>query len=210
MRKVNVVIDIETVPAELTEAQKKRYIEAYEPDARLKDPEKIEEHKRKYMRSALDKYKFRIDGCRPISAALGIIHNKDVSGIESKFSEDSSDIAPFIANYLNEVGDFELVGFNLKRFDLPIIAKATSLADVEWKVKLGKWTIKDLCEWPLNNTYKLKDACLAFGIDIPEVNGEQVEEMFNSGKHKEIEHYNREDVRITGELFIALSRIYAL
>lgn len=206
----NVVIDIETVPVPLTPQMRDFLLKSYRPPKTWKDPEKIAEHREEFLNDLDEEGGFKVYQGRPISVAMGISTPGGLVGLESKFSEDGKELGLFVRNYLAEVGVFRLVGANLNSFDLHHLAHLAKLSGKPWVKRLGKWSTLDLLEWPLKYKYRLKEACLAFGINIPEHDGGDVAGLYAAGRFDEIEHYNREDIRITHELLQCLAHIYDL
>lgn len=211
MSKVDIVLDIETVVEPVTASEVEKYMAEYQPPSNYKTADAILRHRTKAEAEAvdtlLDKKRFSIGGKRMISAALGIVESGGVKEIEAWSGEDLSVITMGLVNYLNRFREYRLIGFNINGFDLPEIAKSFWLTKVKPKYKPTKWDIVDLSKHPFQKT-KLKDAVKAFGIEAIGNNGADVAQMYQDGRWEDIEAYNRDDVRITGELYLAASTIY--
>lgn len=204
----SVVVDIETVPSPLTQQMKDFLLKSYRPPKNYKDEAKIAAHREEFLNDLDGEGGFKVYNQRPISIALGVSTGVGLINLQSKLSEDGRELAAFVSEYLTNVGHYRLVGFNHKSFDLPHLCKLAALAGTHWPMKLGKWSAVDLFEFPLDRKYKLKEACIAFGIEIPAVSGGDVHKLYSEGKLKEIEEYNRDDIRCTHELLQVLSHIY--
>lgn len=223
------MFDVETIPVPASQTRIEKLLREYEaPEMKVpsnyKDPEKIaayeaaipaklEEHKMKWLADKMSSDKFRLDGCRPISVSLGVCSSAGVTNIAGVASDDSLEIARFFAEYVSEFSDYKLVGFNILNFDLPIMARWMSKADVELKHKLGKWDSVDMCVFPLNRQGTMKELGDAFGLELMEEEGQEVDGSFVStwyekGKWDTILKYNKHDVLIEGQLYNHLRRIY--
>lgn len=212
--KVALVIDIETVGNPISQADLDSAMSEYEPPANYKTPEAIERHKLKFQESLIkklsDEKAFSIGGKRMVSAALGRVdeNEREVIDIQSWASDDLSVITRGLVSYLDQFRDYRLVGWNHIGFDLPEVAKSFQLTNVRPKYKPSKWDLIDLCNHPFRKT-KLKDAARAFGIEPIGVNGGDVAQMYAEGRFEDIQRYNEDDVRITGELYIATQSIFS-
>ena len=205
-----IALDIETLVLPLTESRKKEFEETYEPPSNYKDPEKIAKHRETAISNLADSRKFYIDGCRPISIAMGLcVQGTGVTNIECVYSENSDELALAFIDYLNSFETYNVVGFNLKGFDLLVLSTIVNKSRLELRRKLARYKIIDLMEWPLRG-YKLKDAARAYGIEPMGLTGASIAALYRDGDIETIKAYNCDDVRITGELYLALSRIYDL
>ena len=191
MAKIPVVFDVETIPLPPSQTRIDKLLREYEvPEMKVpsnyKDPTKIaayeaaipgklEEHKMKWLADKMEKDCFRMDGCRPISVALGVCSKREVIGINGFASDDSVEVAKFFTEYINALDkEFKLVGFNINNFDLPIMARWMTKANVELKYKLGKWDAVDMNLFPMNRQGTMKEIADAFGFELMVEEGEEV------------------------------------
>lgn len=207
---VDIVLDIETVPVPLSNELKEFLLKGYKPPSNYKDPEKIKAHRDEFIRDLDSSGGFKVYNQMPVSVAFASLDSEGELDIESRITDDSEELAQFVHRYLTDAGFYRLVGFNIKGFDIPHLCRLLSQHDLSFPRRLGKWDVVDLCEWPLDRKYKLKEACLAFDIPISGMDGSDVAALWNTGKFREIEEYNREDVKITHQLYTKLSHVYHL
>lgn len=211
--KTDIVIDIETVVLPVTQSEIEEYMADYEPPGNYKDPLKIALHKEDAEKNCVSKIlsekRFSLEGKRMISAAAGIADHKTdkVTDIQSWGSDDLSIITDGLVQYINSWGQYRLVGFNINSFDLPEIVKSFWKTQKFPNIKPSKWDVVDLI-----NTFKkgkLKNIAKAFGIIPLGLDGSAVDTLYHIGDWKKILEYNEDDVRITGELYIAASKLYS-
>lgn len=212
--KTDLVIDIETLAMPVTQAALDTAMEEYEPPANYKTDEAIAKHKAKFKLGLVDKLSkenmFSIGGKRMISAALARVDHEEgeVVDVQSWISDDLAIVTGGVIEYLNQYRDYRLVGFNHIGFDLPELAKSFYLTGVRPKYKPTKWDLIDLMNHPFRKG-GLKATAQAFGIEISDVNGAAVAEMYEQGRLEEIAKYNELDVIITGKLYLAAGSIYS-
>lgn len=229
MAKIPIVFDVETVPLPPSKTRLDKLLREYEvPEIKVpsnyKDPEKIaayeasiparlEAHKANWLAGKIANDRFRLDGCRPISVSCGVCAKGEVVNIAGLASDDSTEVARFFCDYVSEFSEFKLVGFNINRFDLPIMARWMSVANVSFKKRLGKWDAIDMCVYPLNGQGTMKEIAHAFSLELMEEDGQEVDGSFVSQWHEAgdwdtILRYNKHDVLIEGQLYNHLGRIY--
>ena len=212
---INLVIDIETVTHPVTQADIIEYMRDYKPPANYKNEEVIAKHRAETERNAIndisDSRRFSLGGKRMVSLAAGLASMKHgVTNITSWASDDLSEIVLGFIEYVNSIGPYNMVGWNIKGFDLPEIVKSIHLTGNSGKLayKPGKWNIIDLCDYPFKRT-KLKETAKAFGIETLGLDGSCVADLHAAQNWAAIQKYNEDDVRITGEIFIAASNLYS-
>ncbi len=208
----NLVIDIETLvipptPEEIEEART-----SWQPKGNVKDPDKIEAQKQRFFANVeqglIEERRFSLGGKRMISCAIGEVKGFKVENIQSWASDDLSEITRGIASYFDAYDGFRLIGWNHIAFDLPEIAKSFIRTRVMPRNKPAKWDVIDLCKHPFNYT-KLKDAAKAFNMKLLDVNGSDVQRLYDEGDWAKIKEYNEHDVRLTGQLFAAANTIFS-
>ena len=208
----DVIVDIETLVEPVTAAEVEKFMEEYEPPKNYKDAAKILKHREFAMANAVSKIsdakRFSIGGKRTISVALGRIDGQQVVDLQAFSGEDLKAITTSVVAYLDRFVEYRLIGWNHIRFDLPELARCFKLTGVAPKFKPGKWDLVDLCKHPFDKI-KLKDAASAFGIETIGMSGADVAQFYDRGDWKSIEDYNKDDVRITGELYLAASTIFS-
>lgn len=211
--KVNVVIDIETLVHPVTVSDISQFMASWKPSGAVKKEKTIARHREEAQAEAAsliaDKRRFTLGGKRMISCAVGLAVGNDVKEIECWASEDLSIITQGIVDYLDEFSEYRLIGWNLKKFDLPEIVKSFALTHKRPKRAVGKWDVIDLADYPFKET-KLKDAAKAFGLEILETHGGDVQRLYEQGMWDEIKHYNKYDVYLTGKIFGFTEALYNL
>jgi len=222
--KNNIVFDIETIVNPVTEEELETARNSYSPPSNYKTSEAISKHRAEFeaniLQEILDKKRFSFGGKRMISCALGRVNDLDhtVEDIQTFLSPDLSVVTRGVADYLNEQGEYRLIGWNSKNFDLPELAKSFYLTGISPRKKPTKWDALDLKDHfrftasaiPGKQGLGLKEAAQALGLEIKDVNGSNVQEMWDNGEFDLIAEYNAHDVLITGELMLALQTIYSL
>ena len=209
--KTNIVIDIETVTNPVTAAEIELAMAEYEPPKSYKKAETIEKHRMAFMGSAgqrlADAKRFTLGGKRMISISAGIAdeYRGEVVNIESFASDDLSIVVKGFTEYVSEFREYCLIGWNQDRFDVPEMIRSFRLTGIKPKTPPVKWGSVDLCN---NNKspykgMKLKEAAKAMGIKAMGLTGDSVAKLHEQGDWETIKKYNEDDVRITGELYLA-------
>lgn len=208
--KTKLVIDIETIPLPVSQEEINSFIADWKPPGNYKDPEKIEAARLKALETATDEILkdkcFSIDGKRMICCALGIADEDEnkVVRIESWAGEDLSEITHGVADYINAVGPYQLIGWNHENFDVPELMKAFRLTGARLHNKPSKWDYIDLCKVAFYRM-PLKKTAKAFGLKTLDVSGDDVHRLYQEGRWDDIKKYNEHDIYLTGELFLAAS-----
>lgn len=210
--KTDVVIDIETVTNPVSAEDIEAYMAAWQPPGSVKKIDTIEKYRLEAEENAAEdiakKRAFSIGGKRMISCALGVVQDGDVVNIQSWAGDDLDSICGGVVDYLAAFRELRIIGWNHIGFDLPEIAKSLLKTKKRLRFKPGKWDIVDLCKFPFYGL-KLKDTARGFGLEVPDIAGDQVAQMYADGEWEKIKFYNESDVRITGLLYDAASRIFA-
>jgi len=207
---IEVFVDIETVPLDLAADVLSRFEEQYEAPKNYKDPEKIAQHKEAAKAAFLERYHFRIDGCRPVVIGVGLVNAAGDVRVTQFHGDNPKKMGGELVDWLNNLGaPWRFIGFNSKNFDIPILALAVHQSGKQLKYKLGKWDAVDLMDYPLRG-YKMKDAARAYGVIAAEENGSKILEWYAKGDWDSILTYNEIDVRSTAGLYLGLSALYNL
>lgn len=207
-----IILDLETVPRPLGDTELQDYMASWKPKGNVSKPETIEKHREQAESDYIDKRWKKYYGSKIICAGLGLIVDNEVSGIETYAGEDSEDITIKVCEYLSDCAPYTLVTYNGKRFDLPIFAyhviKAKcDLVAFSWHVDL----MEEMKNRMGSTSGGLKGACERLGIEKKTgTDGSQVKDLFDTGKWAEIKEYQEDDVRMTGELAIALNKVFPL
>lgn len=160
-----------------------------------------------------DKYKFTPFGAKLLCAGVGCINTVTGIGlIESFASDNPKEVCQFLGDYLDGYRGHEkkqIVGFNIKRFDWPIINFHFHTENVDMSWTPGKWDIIDLCDTLPG--YSLKKLVRYFNlpVEFDGVDGSKVAELWEADKTnntRKVRDYCEQDVKATGLLFHALSR----
>lgn len=168
------------------------FLESYEAPKTLKDPIKIAVHHTKHWTDERRRWTFSPLTARVCSIAWADLWGGPVAAIAD---DDEAVVLKTFADVLTQRGGPPmLVGFNVRRFDIPFLTVRASILDVE----LPHW-------WPRGNDYRqVADLCdltdrggldqWLLRCDLPRKtgSGEHVEYMPLS----EIEAYNMHDVHV--------------
>ncbi len=211
--KINIVLDIETVGRPVSDEDVNRYIEEeYTAPANYKDPVAILRHREKFIgnaRQELEKKAALRYDAQIVSVAFGEVTDNEVRNVKALCSPDDEAIAKFALDELS-FSDKRIIGFNCRKFDLPRLSRLLRKYKLRPPFPVGKWDVIDLFQSPLEKI-SLKEAARQFGIKSPSnLDGSAVGPLFLAEQYKEIEEYNKSDVIITGELYLALTYIHAL
>lgn len=214
---IPVVFDIETVAREVSEEEENAFIDNWTPPGNWKAAAEDVDKCVKKRKADFEKWKkdrqFEVGGARPISIAMGEISHGNALTIECEASDDESKLAKFAGDFINNIGcPIKLIGFNNSQFDLPLLLSLLAKHGVSLEYKMGKWDSVDLLYFPLGRRGSLKAWCSAIGIEQkdPSMHGGKVKELYEAGEWDKIKEYNKDDVRITAELYLKLSGIFNL
>ena len=210
------IIDIETIPNQTIEPDlKPQFDETTLKLGNLKDPikiqEKIEEAKIAFDEGLNKKMSVQSNFCQIISIGYieiniaGEIKNKDV------FIDPKGD-KTILANFANIYNGQELIGWNSKGFDIPVIWKRFVLN----KMKNPFADYRKLCApysdqgsidlmhvWNGAGQYgKLVDCAALLGIDAKDgMDGSMIYDAYKEKKFDEIAAYNMQDCETTLEIY---------
>jgi hypothetical protein len=210
---VDVVIDIETVALMPTEAEIEEWKANWKPKGNAKKEETIEKQREAAfadpVKAIVEERQFSLGGKRMISCALGVASKagRGVANITSWASDDLTTVCKGVVNYLNEFKEYNLVGWNLRSFDLPELAKSFHQTGLQPQNKPSKWGIIDLCAFPFDRK-SLKDTAKAFGFPLSDVSAVDVAALHADKQWDKIKEYNEHDVRLTGQIYVAASTIF--
>lgn len=208
-----VVLDIETVGNTPTPEEEERFQEEWSAPSTWKDLKKINTKRAKDFHRWKTKRALTLDGARVVSVAICSLTDSTIFDMDSICSNNEESIAKFFAEYMNDMGaTCKVVGFKHLTFDLPILNRILHTYKQRLKYPFGKWDGVDLIHTPYNHGLTLKNLAQAYGIsrdpEVSDVHGEDVAKLFSEQSFDLIEKYNREDVRITAELYIAIKRMW--
>ncbi len=210
--QTDIVLDIETVVIPPTQEEIDEAAASYEPPGNYKNEETIAKHRAEFIDTLPLKLSedraFSFEGKRMVSCALGYIDGNNVSGIISIAGDDATIIARGIVSYLDQFGDYRLIGWNCGRFDIPEIVKSMFLANVSPKRKPSKWDMIDLNERPFRGL-KMKNVAKGLGLELMDVDGSDVARLHANGEWDKIKEYNEYDVYLTGMIYIAASKLFS-
>jgi predicted PolB exonuclease-like 3'-5' exonuclease len=215
---IYVVFDLETVGREPTQEEENAFLDNWTPPSNWKAARNDEEKCAAKRKQDFDKWKknfnFEVGKSKVISAAFAEIkHDKTLGEVEVCCGKEEAKVAKFAAKWLNDLcSPIKLVGYNSSSFDLPHLATLLANNGQALTHPLGKWDSVDLFFHPLGRKGSLNDWCAAFNIhpEDPDMNGSKVGELYQQGELEKIASYNADDVRMTGELFLKLSKVYQL
>lgn len=211
------VFDMETIqrplPKELVEDIRSGDVSH---DYRTKDPRAVMENiSRNYWKT--------FEGSQPVAIGFGIADTFNQKMVEPRGIQtlEQEELVDFIFDTFNDIKPLKVVGFNSKRFDMPILSYVCSFSERRFERPIGKWDHIDVAEHipQFFTTFRklkgLASSCReVFGIKQKlEVDGSDVKTMLEvdiKNGTKEVLKYCMDDVRITGELFLRLSKTRVL
>lgn len=209
-----IVLDIETLAKPVSEEAKAEKLS--ELNKKYKTPSVIEEHLAEWT----DKQKFKPEGAELLCVGLGTLPDDDelpLYNVGAMASDNPAEPLKWFVEYMNEHATLghKIVGFNVKAFDLPILALALHRHGLRLKRPLGRYDIIDLCDNYSPFAHRsLKQLSKLFGLPGDHSkSGALVADMWECDMQtgsRNVEHYCKEDVVRTGELYRALNRMYAL
>lgn len=185
------------------------YMQGY-PEKKAEADAKFEEKKADAFQAFDDKTAFRLDRNDMISVAVGQVYGNDIQDVECYYDETPAELAKKVAAYVDAVGPFRFIGYNLENYDLPILLKHMAQAGATTKHKIGKWDTCDLCRKPFDRSIPLKDAARAFGLKTLDLDGSDVAELYEKRDWQTIAKYNVMDVKLTGKLYVLASALFEL
>lgn len=214
-----VALDIETItlPGQgVTQAEIDKFLENYKP--RHKKPETIEKHRQEALSKFTTKMNLRAGRVQIVAIGLGRVHpyNCELQDLESLVSEDPQELALFYVNYVEKtMGAKGFLGYNLEGFDLLHVCNLLDQHNLDSLLRAEKWSIIDLCSYPLQRKYKLKDICDSFGIrdedeELNLMDGGDVQSVWDARNFDLLKSYVELDIVRLSKLYRSLSRIWRL
>lgn len=199
---MDIVFDIETIPRAIPESfllKKKQKLEE-----EYAKPETVEKHLEDWK---ANKWCFQPGASQPIciglypdKGPLAVFANTD----ETRLAADLLEWFWELARVHGHTGH-KLVGFNIKKFDLPQLMFSVAKLGKKLPVTFGKWDYIDLMKEPYGydtGPYSLAYYAEMFGLEGKLMDGGQVTEVWDNGKGiDKIKAYCGQDVMITHALF---------
>lgn len=221
MTYIDIVLDIETVGIPPTDEEVQKYKSTLSPPSNYKSEDAIDNWWATKGRAKIAEFKnkraLQLGGAKICSAALCHVSKQEpqISNHEAKASEDEGEVLTWLAQELNDFAcAIRLVTFNGDDFDIPMLALGFSKHNLALDFPLGRYESLDLFRRPFNRKHGLKTLCSIFGVgqsfEVLGLDGSSVEELYLKKDFETIEKYNLDDVRMTAELYLALSRTYKL
>lgn len=197
------VLDIETVPEPVPQSRVDEWRK--ELEAEYVKPETVV----RKLEDKVSRSRFDFDGSRPICLGMCVLSGHGPELTESYScvaSQDSRDIAMGFAEATTGYLPLKLVGFNLKKFDLPILFRWLHLSGVKLNHQFGRYDVIDLIEHVAGpgQRVSLERACNAYGIETSKSDGSMVEGWYIAKAWDQIKAYCLEDIASTVKLFNAV------
>lgn len=194
-----IIFDIETVerevPLSIAEAKRKSLRNRFV---------KEEVIQKNFDEWKAESWKFQPGGSRPI--AIGVHSTRtNISEVETGESED--ELAAFFCDKILQNEGAKLVGFNIKKFDLPQLLVSASKMGICTRLNLGRYDIIDLMKEPYGHDvgmYSLDYYATIFGLPTHEEDGSMVAGMWEQDKKDggtRVKDYCLKDVQLTKALF---------
>lgn len=201
-----IVLDIETVAIPVPSATIADW------RAELSEEFKKDETIAAKLAARIDKAKFDFDGCRPVAIAARVLCS---DGKEVLFSQSGRESQSLVDSFLLFASAFthgptRISGYNIKRFDLPILAPYFAGSVCAALPPFGRYDVIDLMDYVagFGRFVSLERACNAYRIETSESDGSMVAGWYADGQLAKIESYCVEDVTATRRLYRALSRVH--
>lgn len=203
------VFDIETIPEPVPQERVAEWRKELEDE--YAKPETVV----RKLDEKVNRARFDFDGCRPICVGMCLL--RSCSGVLSESyicstNQDSLALAAAFGDIVASNLPLKLVGFNVKKFDLPILYRWMHLAGVELPTAFGRYDVIDLIELVAGygTRVSLERACRAYGIETSSSDGSMVEGWYIAKAWEQIEKYCLEDVVSTVKLFNAVRKYQQL
>jgi DNA polymerase elongation subunit (family B) len=197
----DIVLDIETVSA-LSQAQYEAAIAEIEPDARLKDPDKIEARRNKKISEIVEKA-----GLSPATGricCLGICPVDEPERAEAIIDQDEGSMLRALDSVLSGHDiPVRLITFSGKGFDLPYLIVRAAYHHLAFRAPLP-WRKYDYHHVDLREILtsgSLNSWEIALLGKHKEIEGNQVQALWDAGDHEAIRAHCLEDVVRTAELW---------
>ncbi|MGM5484090.1 MAG: ribonuclease H-like domain-containing protein [Nanobdellota archaeon] len=133
--------------------------------------------------------------------AIGIMKGDE----EILFNGDEKDILRDFWNFIEKNEGKKIVGFNIKKFDIPFITSRSFIKNVKVSpLQLSK--VIDVREWINAYRYgqtrgKLKEFAKLIGIEVMDVEGSDIATLVKDDKFDVIESYLKKDLEITKNIY---------
>jgi DNA polymerase elongation subunit (family B) len=201
-----IVVDIETWPLE----NAADYLEPVQAARNLRDPEKIKADIEQKTAERQDKLALDCNVGR--IAAIGWWTEE--SGINADVCKCEGDEATMLAAFWLQSKRRDIIGFNIKGFDLRYLIQRSRYLGVKHPaIDMGKYSKRGVTDLFLELTFydghydqgamrrTLKAFCKRFGIPVDDdISGKEIPALAAAGKWDEIEAHVRSDVALTVEL----------
>lgn len=208
------VLDIETIAdPNLSDALRLAIFSGLKPDARLTDPEKIERDVLTKQLKAESEF-----ALSPMTAAVCCISLKDYeTGEERSFYGGNEQILiGGFAHFADEHFPLNLITFNGKQFDIPVLRTRMAKYGVGGyplpNKKFDQLSHFDIRQFLANgDDYgkgTLSQWALFFGVALPDeiVVANEIQELYNTGQFEKIHYKCISDVRMTANIAKAIER----
>jgi hypothetical protein len=197
---IDISLDIETI-RDLTDSIEMRLIDKIEPDARLKDPDKIKAS----INEKAEAIKAKC-ALQPLTGKIICVCCLDVDGAHGGFESCGPDEHRLLEELTTWLAGFDgavrLITFNGRKFDIPYIATRAALlevySDFHWPIGYSAhhFDLRDV----------LQDGPLDFWADRflsapKDFEGSEVQGLWDVGKADLILKHCRDDVAITAALW---------
>lgn len=199
------VFDLETIVRPIPESIKS------DLESKIKAKYKTEEVVAKHLEGIEEDWKWMPGAQKPICACFYDFNLDTYSGLQS---DNEVEIAEFFLDQFGELPYTKLVGFNIKKFDIPNLIVSLSKTTRSLDHRLGRYDFIDLMKEPHGydvGMYSLSYYASIFGLQSKSGTGGDVEEMYRLDRGNgttQVKDYCLGDVRITKELFEIYSKLH--
>ncbi len=197
-----IIFDVETIvreiPQNIAEAKMKSL------RSRFVKEEVIQ---RNFEEWKTDTWVFQPGGSQPIAVGVCI----ETTGIDPlydvKTSDDEVELARWFGEILKANPLHKLVGFNVKKFDLPQLIVSIAKANVALNQRFGRYDIIDLMKEPYGHDvgmFSLEYYATMFGLPVHDGDGSMVAKWWEEDRKDNgtrVKEYCMRDVHLTKQVF---------
>lgn len=154
-----------------------------------------------------DTWAFQPGGSRPIAVGVCIETMGSDTLFDVKASDDEGGLARWFGEILKANPLHKLVGFNIKKFDLPQLVVSMAKANILINQRFGRYDVIDLMKEPWGHDcgfFSLEYYATMFGLPVHEGDGSMVAGWWEEDKKDggtRVKDYCLQDVQLTKHVF---------
>jgi predicted PolB exonuclease-like 3'-5' exonuclease len=197
-----IILDLETIPLAPSPRAVQSFHDKYRPAKNLKTPEAKKRHEVKSYAKFLEDFKWKANGMKVVAVGLGLVEGGQLRDVNSVASTKEKEVADYCYDFMHRFAKPpKIVGFYSYKFDFPQYKAFLARNGIIMPVKLTKWDWVDLYN-EVGACGDLDAIAEWYGVTPNkfDFDGSKVEELYWADDLKTIEEYNKEDIRVTGEI----------